>query len=195
MALTRIERKRQLPDATAHETLISRLRDLGYRPFTDRLEIDDYYGRPGATRGTAGCLRMRRRDRCAAEFVYEPGKPDANDSDTGASSQQETKVVLADIDQWHSARRLLRLLGIPHQARVENHRREFRQHRQGECGVVTVAIDAVIGVGQFLDVEVLTTDTDAAKLLLNRVEQQLGSENLPVVTVRYRDLAVRGVLR
>lgn len=191
MALTRIERKRRLPDIATQETLISRLCDLGYRRHTDQLAIDDYYRRPGAAQETAEFLRMRRRD-WFAEIVYTPGNTAASDATVGP--KHETKVILADIEQWYAARTLLMQLGMRHVVRVENLRREYRQYLRIETGVVTVAIDTVNGVGRFLHVEVLSTDTDGADELLSRVEHQIASENLPIVTLRYRDMVMQGVL-
>lgn len=159
---------------------------LGYCLHADHIEIDDYYSRPDVDfMETVECLRVRRRDGFA-EVTYKPGSTAATVSDTGVISKQEINVALAT-GQADAANQLLTMLGMRHLARVEKHRREYRHV---DNAGVTVAIDTVTDAGSFLEVEVLTAEPDGAAERLNHVEQQLGSTDLPIVTLPYRDLVM-----
>lgn len=186
MTRTEVERKRAL-DADTQVTLLERLRELGFRERARHTETDDYYSRPDVDfMETVECLRVRSRDGFA-EITYKPGSNATNTAD-GVISKVETNARLAGADQAEAANHLLAMLGMVPLARVEKHRVEYAHAEDGD---VTVSVDTVTGAGMFIEVEVLTADPAGAAAVLDRIERDLGTAGLPVVTLPYRDIVMQ----
>ncbi|WP_263636039.1 CYTH domain-containing protein [Streptomyces sp. CoH27] len=139
---------------------------------------------------TVECLRVRRRGDFA-EVTYKPGSTAATHSADGVISKPETNVVLASAGQAPLADQLLQAVGMQLLVRVEKHRVAYRHP---DFPDVTVNIDALAGVGSFVETEVLSTDAVAAAGLVERVEKELDIANCPMVELPYRDLAMRSTV-
>lgn len=180
-----VERKRRLPDDGAH--LAALLADLGWEAADPVTEIDTYYSRPDVDfMETVECLRVRRRGDFA-EVTYKPPSTSATHRADGVISKPETNVVLAGPDQAGAADQLLEAIGMRMLVRVDKHRTAYRHPDFPE---VTVSIDAVAGVGTFVETEVMSADAIAAAELVERVEKELDIADCPTVELPYRDLAM-----
>ncbi len=186
MTLTEVERKRAL-DSETQTALLKRLDKLAFHERARHTETDDYYSRPDTDfMETVECLRIRSRDGFA-EITYKPGSTAANTAD-GMISKVETNARLADADQAAAANQLLTMLGMVHLAQVDKHRVEYAHAEDGD---VTIAIDTVTDAGVFVEVEVLTADPAGAATVLDRVERDLGTTELPIISLPYRDLVMQ----
>ncbi|MEV8523179.1 class IV adenylate cyclase [Streptomyces sp. NPDC052000] len=180
-----VERKRRLPDGG--QQLATLLAELGWQPAEPVIEVDAYYSRPDIDyMVTVECLRVRRRGNFA-EVTYKPPSTGATSAD-GVVSKVETNVVLAGAGQAPLADQLLKAVGMRLLVRVEKLRTAFRHP---DFVDVTVVIDAVAGVGTFVETEVLSTDSVAAAGTVERVEKELDIADCPPVDLPYRDLAMR----
>lgn len=180
-----VERKRRLPDDGAG--LAALLADLGWEAAGPVTEVDTYYSRPDVDfMQTVECLRVRRRGDFA-EVTYKPPSTGATHSADGIISKPETNVVLVGADQAAAADQLLEAIGMRLLARVEKRRIAYRHPDHAD---VTVSIDTVVGVGVFVETEVMATDAVAAAELVERVEKELEVADCPTVELPYRDLAM-----
>lgn len=185
MNVIEVERKRELVDATALE---ARLVEAGYREAGTSVEVDTYYSRPDIDfLATVECLRVRQRDGFA-EITYKPASTADTHSATDIIAKPEINVILSGPDQATAANTLLDVLGMVRLCRVEKTRATFAHPDRGEA---TVVIDLVAGVGAFAETEVMADDPDAAAMLLDVMERQLGLAQHPVVRLPYRDLVLR----
>ncbi|WP_345498727.1 class IV adenylate cyclase [Nocardia callitridis] len=176
-----VERKRALPDV---DVLRRRLADLGYAAEASTAETDVYYSRPDVDfMETVECLRIRRRGEFA-EATYKPPSNKGTHSDAGVIAKHETNVRLAP-DQAEPAQDLLVAIGMVELATVEKHRTVYRR-REGAL----VSIDHITGVGDFVEVEVLSPKVDEATAVLEAAERELGLDG-DVVTLPYRDLVMQ----
>lgn len=179
-----VERKRELPDGG--ETLVRMLERLGWKPQSPVTEMDTYYSRPDVDyMETVECLRVRQRGDFA-EVTYKPPSTAATHSTDSVISKPETNVRLAPGQVGHAAQ-LLECIGMRRLVRVEKHRTSYR-HRLHPGA--TVSIDTVIGVGVFVETEVISADAGAAARIVGELETQLGISHCPVVDLPYRDLAM-----
>lgn len=186
MTLTEVERKRAL-NTGAQAALLDRLHELTFRERARHLETDDYYSRPDVDfMETVECLRVRSRDGFA-EITYKPGSTAANTTE-GMIAKVETNAHLADAEQAAAANQLLTMLGMVHLAQVDKHRVEYAHIEDGD---VTIALDTITNIGVFVEVEVLTADPAGAAAVLDRIEHDLGTTELPVVSLPYRDLVMQ----
>lgn len=96
-------------------------------------------------------------------------------------------MVLADAEQAGLADRLLECLGMRLLVRVEQRRTAYRHPAHPD---VTVSVDAVAGVGTFMETEVMSADAIAAADVVERVEKELDVLDCPTVDLPYRDLAM-----
>ncbi|MGW0579219.1 class IV adenylate cyclase [Streptomyces sp. NPDC002920] len=180
-----VERKRRLPDGG--ERLAALLVEMGWQAAEPVTEVDTYYSRPDVDfMQTVECLRVRRRDGFA-EVTYKPPSTGATHNADGVISKMETNVVLAAAEQAESADRLLECIGMRLLVRVEKRRTAYRHPDHPD---VSVSIDAVAGVGTFVETEVMSADSVAAAELVERVEKELDVLDCPAVDLPYRDLAM-----
>ena len=90
-----------------------------------------------------------------------------------------------------AAQQLLDAIGMVELARVEKSRVTYR--RPGSNHVVS--LDTVTGAGVFVEVEVMSTDVEAATVTLEQVEADLGLSVCPMVDLPYRDLVMQAAGR
>lgn len=182
-----VERKRELRDG-AREVVEAELAALGYHHAGALTEVDTYYSRPDVDfMETVECLRVRQRDGFA-EITYKPASDASTHSRDGVISKRETNVVLRGAEQAADANHLLAAVGMVLLARVEKSRTVYR-HPRGAS--IVVAIDTVTDAGVFVETEVTAAHKDAAAVLVDEIERQLGLTAYPVVNLPYRDLVIR----
>ncbi|GJF26501.1 hypothetical protein [Streptomyces sp. HO565] len=70
---------------------------------------------------------------------------------------------------------------------MEKHRTSYRHQLHPGA---TVSIDTVIGVGVFVETEVISADAAAAARIVGEMENQLGVSHCSVVDLPYRHLAM-----
>lgn len=187
MNVHEIERKRELPGEAA-TVVQARLVEFGYRQDGTATEVDTYYSRPDRDfLATVECLRVRQREH-RAELTYKPASTASTHSVEHIIAKRETTLVLVGADQAATANDLLVILGMVPLCRVEKTRRTWRHPDRED---ITVALDTITDLGSFVETEII--DADNAAAVLNAVEQQLGLEELPVVSVPYRDLVLRAL--
>lgn len=180
-----VERKREI--STGTETVKGRLIQTGFHEADSSTEVDTYYSRPDVDYlETIECLRVRRRGGFA-EITYKPASNTATHTPDGVTAKNETNVRLADANQAENADALFAAVGMVALARVDKSRTTWR-HPQWE--EVTVAVDTVAGAGTFVETEVMSTDHDRARRLLEDAESLLGLQRYPVVSAPYRDLVL-----
>jgi adenylate cyclase class 2 len=185
MSVIEVERKRELADPAE---LKARLAEADYQEAGTSVEVDTYYSRPDRDfLITVECLRVRQRDGFA-EITYKPASTAHTHSATDIIAKPETNVILSGADQASAANTLLDVLGMVPLCRVEKTRTTFRHPDNTD---ITVLIDAITGIGAFVETEVMATDAADAAALLDRMEQQLGLADCPVVSLPYRDLVLQ----
>lgn len=186
---TEVERKRQLP-ADGDPNVTQLLAELGWKADAPVTEVDVYYSRPDIDyMETVECLRVRRRGDFA-EITYKPASTTATTND-GVISKPETNVLLAaGFEQADLADQLLDAIGMRRLVRVEKHRTTYRHPLYPGAGV---SIDLLLGVGAFVETEVISTDPETAATVVKDIETQLDIMDLPIVDLPYRDLALNGV--
>lgn len=183
MDLIEVERKRELPEGN---TLRQWLAELGYRGGDTLEETDIYYTRPDVDyMETVECLRIRRRDGFA-EITYKPRSNASTHSDGHVIAKPETNVHIG-ADQAEAAAALLDAIGMVELVRVVKCRATFRHAVRDD---IVVSIDTVAGAGEFVETEVMGTDSTAARVDLEVVERALGIDEYPVVRLPYRDLVM-----
>lgn len=179
-----VERKRQLTDDG--EALKQMLDRLGWAPDPAVTEVDTYYTRPDVDyMQTVECLRVRQRGDFA-EITYKPPSTEATHSADDVISKPETNVHLMPGNACR-AEQLLENIGMRRLVRVEKHRTVYRHRSHRD---VTVSVDTVVGVGVFVETEVLSADAGAAARIVSETEARLGVSDCPVVDLPYRDLAL-----
>lgn len=184
MHLIEVERKRTLSD---RDSLRRRLVALDYREDERVDEIDIYYSRPDIDYlKTVECLRIRRRGDFA-EVTYKPPTEPGTRSADHIIAKREINVALAGIEDVESARALLEAIGMRELAVVQKSRRIFRHPGWDDA---VVALDAVVGAGEFVETEVTAHDSGDASARLEMIERELEIDALSVVTLPYRDLVM-----
>jgi adenylate cyclase class 2 len=179
-----VERKRELADGG--EALTRALAELGWTARPPVAEVDTYYSHPDVDyMETVECLRVRQRGDFA-EVTYKPASTADTHRADSVISKPETNVHLAPGQVSHAAQ-LLECIGMRKLVRVDKHRTGYR-HRLHPGA--TVSIDTVIGVGVFVETEVISADADTAARIVGEMETQLGVSHCPVVDLPYRDLAM-----
>ncbi|MCP2259841.1 adenylate cyclase, class 2 [Streptoalloteichus tenebrarius] len=183
MSVIEVERKRELADPAG---VTARLVAAGYHESGTSVEVDTYYSRPDRDfLATVECLRVRRRDGFA-EITYKPASTKDTHSAADIIAKRETNVVLAE--QATAANTLLDTLGMVRLCQVDKTRTTYR-HPDNET--ITVVIDLIVGVGAFVEVEVMADDLAEATSRLAEVERQLDLADRPVVRLPYRDLVLQ----
>ena len=164
--MTEVELKAALTDAQA-AALPEALPGLGFAPKASLRETDLYFNGGGERdfRKTDEALRLRRRRDLDAgtEGTLMTYKGPKEDSRSNTRTEHETSV--GDLD---TARRVLEALGFKAQYTVDKVRREF------SAGDVTLCLDAVEGLGSFLELEILLEDGDrnaAVDVLLSLLDR------------------------
>lgn len=185
-----VERKRAL--ANGADALTTRLVELGYRHEGSFVEVDTYFGpRHRDFLSTRECLRVRRSGQ-VSEITYKPASNAATHSAADIITKPEVDVVLADADEAFAANELMRCVGMVRLAQVQKYRTLYQRP---DASGVTIVVDVVDGLGTFVEVEIVTCDTNGAASLLEEVERSLRLVSYPVVDAPYRDLVLAGAGR
>jgi adenylate cyclase class 2 len=186
MNLIEIERKRSLKPNNLKK-LFARLAELNYVKKGNLHEIDTYYTRSDIDyMKTVECLRVRQRDNFA-EITYKPASTKHTDNGKGIITKRELNAVLADDKQAILANELLETIGLIKLAVVDKSRQTFCNDKDSSA---TIAIDTIANAGDFIEVEVMSSDIESAKSKLADLEIELGINDCEVVTIPYRDIVV-----
>ncbi len=183
--MTEVELKATLTDQQA-AVMPERLLALGFAPSAALEETDLYFNGSGERdfRKTAEALRLRRRRDLAAgtEGVLMTYKGPKIDPRSNTRTEHETSV--GDLE---TGRKLLEALGLQAQFTVDKTRREYTGRG------VTVCLDAVEGLGSFLELETLLEDgsgRDAAVDRLLALLDQLGVSREALSRKSYLELLI-----
>lgn len=178
-----VEVKRQL--TSDKEAFTTQLLQNGYVESAVVVEVDDYYSRPDVDyMKTVECLRIRDTGK-KREITY---KPPTTDFSATTIIKEEKNIPLASAEDVDVARDLLRAIGMVHLVKVEKHRQSYaKSYNDHE---VTITIDVLPGVGDFVEIEILSTDPAAAQSAITEVEAELSLDSLPIETLPYRDIVM-----
>lgn len=148
-----VELKYRVADPAA---VLARLAALGAARVGEAAEADHYYNAPDRDFKATGEAFRLRRDGAANRFTYKGPKHDA-----ATKTRTEIEVPVADGDAGAAdAERLVRALGYRPVAVVRKTRAAYDVAR-GDF-TATVCVDAVDGLGSFIEVEVVCDDAKAA---------------------------------
>lgn len=141
--------------------VLNALESMGARRVQAGAMEDVYFAHPGRDFGTSDeALRMRVTDE-GAEVTYKG--PRMLDSATKAREELTT-----DVGDRLSAIRILERLGFVEFATVRKHRTSYILDK------IRVDVDDVEGLGQFIELEVMTEEPVRAKKLIDEVRGKLG---------------------
>lgn len=162
-----VEQKFPVADVAALEAKLAALGVAVGRPGS---EIDHYYAHPCRDfTQTDEALRIRRADR-AAYITYKGPKVDAT-----TKTRREIEILLSPDEEriagWES---ILEALGFTPVGEVVKYRRKAHVPWQGRR--VEASLDEVVGLGTFIELELVTDDRDleAAKACIRSLAQELG---------------------
>ncbi|MHC1626930.1 MAG: class IV adenylate cyclase [Methanoculleaceae archaeon] len=143
------------------DSLRSRIDRLGGEFLSSGMEIDTYFHPPDRDfRVTDEALRLRRSDR-GYELTYKgPRKPAG-----GVKAREEITLSLGDAG---SCIAILTRTGFVPAAEVRKVRDTYR------IGEATVTLDQVEGLGEYVEIEVISDDTETASKIIERLRMELG---------------------
>lgn len=156
----------------------------GFMALDEIYQKDIYFSRPDVDfMKTKECLRIRVEDK-RIEITYKPPTT-ALMHESGAIWKQEINVaVKSEVD----ARNLFLAIGSVELCTVEKRRTEFKK------GNLTAAFDKITGVGEFIELEILSEGEDSSAITaIESLATQLGLQDSDVVTLPYRDLCMQAV--
>lgn len=182
--LYEVEVKRKLD--TDRESLVAALRENGYSQGEIVVETDDYYSRTDVDyMKTVECLRVRNTGK-KREITY---KPPTTDFTATTIIKEEKNLPLSSDEDVEIAKDLLLAIGMVHLVKVEKYRQSFTKSRKNHD--VTITLDSLPGVGDYIEVEVLSTDPSDAEIAVSEVETELSLKSMPLVTLPYRDIVMQ----
>lgn len=162
----------------------ARLVKLGAVLEANKVERDEYWGHPSRNFGeTDEALRLRITTAddgggwSGAELTYKGAKLDA------AIKSRPEETIAVEIDQVENLRRILQGLGFRPFGKVTKDRREF------VLDGLTVCLDRVEGLGTFVEVELISTDLEAARARVLTLFKELGLD--PSERRSYLELLLR----
>lgn len=162
-------------------SLLKTLKDLGFTKIGTKKQKDTYYSRPDIDfMQTVECLRIREEDQ-NIEITYKP--PTSQSMKLASAIWKEETNLTVNKDEAESAYQLLGALGCPILCVVDKTRTTYKK------GQLTVAIDHIENLGDFIEIEILAKKADSS--LTAAIENLANKLNLPgesVVTKPYRDL-------
>lgn len=177
-----VEAKAHAKDLRAVE---ARLGALGAILEANKVERDEYWAHPARNFGeTDEALRLRITTAddgggwSGADITYKGPK-----LDLVTKSRREEKVEFA-VDTVPALRRLLEGLGFKPFASVTKDRKEFI------ADGLTICLDRVEGVGDFVEVELVSDDLEAARVRVLAFFKELGLD--PSERRSYLEMKLRG---
>lgn len=160
-----MELKLRSPD---NDRVVSLLRSMGAQQLNDELTEDTYFAHPNRDFGeTDEAVRLRvKGQRC--ELTYKGPRMASSRS----SKAREELTLL--VDDGLAARRMLERLGFQEFVSVRKRRISFLLDK------LRVDVDDVEGLGQFVELELMTEDPSKAEELIGLVRTKLPlSETVP----------------
>ncbi|HUV61185.1 MAG TPA: class IV adenylate cyclase [Thermoplasmata archaeon] len=148
-----------------NDLVIEALKRLGAERLTEESIEDVYYGHPSRDFGSSDeAVRLRRRPD-SAELTYKGPRM----TSSSAKAREELSMVVSDA---LSAGRILERLGFSELISVRKRRTTYLMD------TLKVDVDEVEGLGQFVELELMTEDVAKAEKLLGsaRSELPLGDE-------------------
>ena len=182
-----IENKRELKD---REKLLEKLRENGFCEEYETREIDTYFSRPDVDfMKTVECLRIREKPEFC-ELTYKPATS-AKTAHDGAILKHETNVRIARAE-IPRLKELLANLEMRELCVVDKTRVAFANPKFAN---LTVAIDRLAGVGDFVETEMISRNETTALKTLAKIEKLLEIAKFPAVKLPYRDLTMRATAK
>lgn len=136
-----------------------RLRTVGAKRVKKQHQVDTYYSpeqRPlGKRRGYV--LRVRQQGQGSSRFELHIPK-----------NRYAAEELEIEVDSTKLLQKMLRLLHFKQEFVIDKQRETYR------LGRVTIVLDAVRGLGSFVEVEILGADTVVNRALLHTVLEKLG---------------------
>lgn len=170
-----IESKYRSP---GNERVRKTLSSLDAKKLFDGLVEDSYFGHPDRDFGrTDEALRLRTA-KDSVELTYKGPRM----RDAGPKAREEVTCVVADPLEM---RRILERLGFEEKLVVRKHRSSYLLDK------LRVEVDDVDGLGEFVELEVVTEEPRRAESLLEMAQKELGLEELEPRTY-FEMLAQRG---
>ena len=176
-----VERKARVP----HRKLRDRLDELDTEPIETVVQTDTYLNHPGRDFAeTDEALRLRRVTQEA-----ETGENRTSITYKGPQLERESKARIeleTTIDDYQAALEILEALGFTPVATVTKHRTRYPYEG------VTICLDDVEGLGEFVELELETHDPAEAESRLSAVcsDLSIGSEETfttPYLTMILQD--------
>ena len=144
-----------------NDVVLKSLGDLGARLISDETFEDAYYSHPTrAFDKTDEALRLRMYED-HSELTYKGPR-------TMSSSAKAREELSAHIEDSLSLRRILERLGFAEIASVRKRRVSFA------FDLLRVDVDDVEGLGQFVELELMTEDPSRAERLIAEAKERLG---------------------
>ena len=152
-----VELKFRSPD---NDAVLARLGELDARRISEETLEDVYYSHPTrAFDKTDEALRLRRRGDCS-ELTYKGPRMESS----FAKAREELTFEVGDS---LSLKRILECLGFAEVASVRKRRVSF------VLDLLRVDVDDVEGLGQFVELELMTEDPSRAEELITRAKEAL----------------------
>ncbi len=168
-------------------SLVKEIRKLGFKGGGTTNQKDTYYSRPDIDfMITKECLRIRTNAENLHEITYKP--PTTKDmKESNAIWKREINIHL-DSKDLRSASELLFAIGCKELCVVNKKRSVYKK------GNITLAIDHIEGLGDFIEVEILSSKEDQNAIRqIDKLADQLDIDSTKVVKLPYRDLLMRAV--
>lgn len=164
---------------TSLDGVEERLRGLGAEPVAEKTQVDTYFSAPHRDFAeTDEALRVRSEDGDAYVTYKGPKR------DTETKTREEHETAVGEIE---TASAVFESLGFKEFGTVEKHRRVY------VLDDVTVTLDDVEGLGEFVEVEVENSgdeDADAARAEVFDTLERLGLDPADSITDSYLELLV-----
>ena len=157
VAVLEVEMKFRSPD---NDEVEAALRRLGARKLSEETIEDIYYSRQGTDFAASDEALRLRKHMGAAELTYKGPRINAST----AKAREELSVSL---DDGLSATRILERLGFEELLTVRKRRAAYR------LDALRIDVDEVEGLGQFVELEILTDDVAEAEKLLDSMRESL----------------------
>lgn len=148
-----------------NSAVVAALNKLGAKKLSDLTMEDVYFGHPYKDFGkTDEAIRLRKKED-GAELTYKGPRMKA----TSAKAREEITVKVEDP---LSVQRILERLGFKETYTVTKKRSAYQLDK------LRVEVDLVDGLGEFVELEVLTESPDRATALLETARTELGLSKL-----------------
>lgn len=155
-----IESKFRSPD---NDAVVTRLGEQGARRLSDEAYEDVYYSHPNRSfKQTDEALRLRCWEG-RSELTYKGPR-------MASSTAKMREELTLDVADALSLNRILERLGFAEVARIRKRRVSFA------LDLLRVDVDDVEGLGQFVELELMTEDPSRAEDLIRRAKEGLGLE-------------------